>query len=97
MDKLLDPSVVKLYKAAKSASRAIKDVIDMLERCDVGHETAHDVAFANGDYYCDPALHQLHLQLWRKRWDLGQVNARLEGCMETIEEELQDAYPDLGP
>lgn len=46
-------------------------MIDMLEKYDAAHVAAYDVIFANQTYHCDPDLHQLHRQLWRKRWELG--------------------------
>ena len=92
----MDGSVVSLYKAAKSASQALKDMINMLKNYDALHEVAHDVAFANEVYHCDPALHQLHSDLLRKRGELGQANARLEASMERMQKELQDADSDFG-
>lgn len=68
-------------------------MIDMLQACDVAHEAAHDLAFATQTYPCDSALHLLHRQLRQKRYTLGVARARLEGRLETMEEELQDAYP----
>ena len=69
-------------------------MIDMLEKYDAAHVAAYDVIFANQTYHCDPDLHQLHRQLWRKRWELGLANATLEASMDHIRDELQD---ELGP
>ncbi|CAF9931441.1 MAG: hypothetical protein ALECFALPRED_005009 [Alectoria fallacina] len=68
---LLEGRLVSFYKVAKKASQKLVGMIDMLEKYDAAHVAAYDVIFANQTYHCDPDLHQLHRQLWRKRWELG--------------------------